>query len=137
MLTWISWMAWSGFCQMHLVWKQAGCAGIIGPGFWQDAKRPCAGFPLSDTVAFCHTTSWIILYKTSCVSFKFGPNGSGPKARWCARIIGPASGQHFRADLDWMRNGSGTFTGVDAMWCMNSRKLSRMCYDCMSVTSFW
>ena len=44
MLTWISWMAWSGFCQMHLVWKQAGCAGIIGPGFWLDATGPVPVF---------------------------------------------------------------------------------------------
>ena len=33
------------------------------------------------------------------------------KASRCERIIRPASGQRFRADPDWMRIGSGMFTG--------------------------
>ena len=30
------WIAWSGFAQTHLFWKQA----IIGPGFWQNITGP-------------------------------------------------------------------------------------------------
>ena len=49
------WMAWSGFGQTHLVWKQAGVsAGIIGPGFWQDATGPLPVSPLSDSVPLFH-----------------------------------------------------------------------------------
>ena len=39
------------------------------------------------------------------------PNGSGPEASRCARIIQPASGQCFPADPDRMRIGSDMFTG--------------------------
>jgi len=54
----------SVFGQTHLDWKQAG-AGIIGPGFWQDATGPLPVFPLSDSVPFLPQTSRIILCKTS------------------------------------------------------------------------
>ena len=47
------WMAWSGFGQTHLVWKQAS-AGIIRPGFWQDAAGP---LPVSNFwTQFCLST---------------------------------------------------------------------------------
>ena len=42
---------------------------------------------------------------------RFWPNGSGPEASRCARIIRPASGQCCQADPDRMRIGSGMFTG--------------------------
>ena len=42
---------------------------------------------------------------------RFWPNGSGPEASRCARIIRPASGQCFPADPDRKRIGSGMFTG--------------------------
>ena len=42
---------------------------------------------------------------------RFWPNGSGPEASQCARIIRPASGQPFPANPDRMRIGSGMFTG--------------------------
>ena len=43
---------------------------------------------------------------------RFWPNGSGPEASRCARIIRPASGQRFLADPDRFRIGSGMFTGL-------------------------
>ena len=42
---------------------------------------------------------------------RFWPNGSGPEASQCTRIIRPASGQWFPADPARMRIGSGMFTG--------------------------
>ncbi len=50
------------------------------------------------------------LVLADCV--RFWPNGSGPEASRCARIIRPASGQCFPADPDRMRIGSGMFTGL-------------------------
>ena len=93
------------------------CAGIIGPGFWQDATGPLPvpTFRLGSVIS---QTSRIILCKTSpdpiqfwLTASGFGPNGSGPEASRCATIIRPASGQCFRADPDRMRIGSGMFTG--------------------------
>ena len=49
------------------------------------------------------------LVPADCI--RFWPNGSGPEASRCARIIRPASGQCFPADPDRMRIGSGMFTG--------------------------
>ena len=49
------------------------------------------------------------LVLADCV--RLGPNGSGPEASRCARIIGPASGQSLRADPDRIRIGSCMFTG--------------------------
>ena len=82
--------------------------------FLAGRKWPSTSFPVRQSCILSQT-SWIILYKTSCV--RFGPSGSGPKARRCARIIRPASGQHFRADLDWMWNASGTFRFTGLMLC--------------------
>ena len=95
------------------------CAGIIGPGFsgfWQDATNP---LPVShfqtrmrsstdgpDQTVQNQTGSDLVL--ADCV--RFWPNGSGPEASQCAKIIRPASGQCFPADLDRMRIGSGMFT---------------------------
>ena len=92
-------MAWSGFGQMHLNLEASQYTGIFGPGFWQDANGPLPVFQL-DKVAFFHRRPGS--YCTKPAVLGFGPNGSGPKARRCARIIRPASGQHFRADQDWM-----------------------------------
>ena len=50
------------------------------------------------------------LVLADCV--RFWPNGSGPEASQCARIIRPASGQGFPADPDRMRTGSGMLTGL-------------------------
>ena len=43
---------------------------------------------------------------------RFWPNGSGPGAGRCARIIRPASGQRFRAYPDRIRIGSGVFNNI-------------------------
>ena len=112
------WMAWSGFGQTHLVWKQAS-AGIRGPGFWQDATGP---LPVSNFwTQFCLSTDDPdnIVQKPAQIRFssgclcqvlakrirsgsqlvcknhptRFWPNGSSPEASWCARIIRPAFGQ--------------------------------------------
>ena len=42
----------------------------------------------------------------------FGPNGSGPEASQCARIIWPGSGQYFPADPARMQIGCSMFTGL-------------------------
>ena len=101
------------------VWPNASgleasrCAGIIGPGFWQDATRP---LPVSHFQTRFRTFTDVPdnqpgsdLVLADCV--RFWPNGSGPEASQCARIIRPASGQCFPADPDRMRIGSGMFTG--------------------------
>ena len=36
------------------VLKASWCAGIIGPGFWQDATGPASSFRLLDSVSFFH-----------------------------------------------------------------------------------
>ena len=75
------------------------CAGTIGPDFWQEATGP---LPVSHfQTRFCSSTSvpgntvpnqpGSDLVLADCV--RFWPNGSGPEASQCARIIRPASGQ--------------------------------------------
>ena len=94
------------------------CAGIIRPSFWQDATGLLlvshfqtqfhSSTDVPDNTVQNQPGSDLIL--ADCV--RFWPNGSGPKASQCARIIRPASGQCFPADPDWVRIGSGMFTGV-------------------------
>ena len=94
------------------------CAGIIRPGFWQDATGPLpvshfqtrfrSSTDVPDKIVQNQPGSNLVL--ADCV--RFGPNGSGPEASRCARIIRPASGQCFPADPDRMRIGSGMFTGL-------------------------
>ena len=100
------WMAWPGFGYTHLVWKQAGVKKIIGPSFWQDATSPLpvdqfqtrlrSSTDVPDNIMQNQTGSDLAL--ADCV--RFWPNGSGPEASRCARIIQPASGQCFPADPD-------------------------------------
>ena len=100
------WMAWSGFGQTHLVWKQADVYKSLGPvsGRTQPA---CYQFPtfrlgsiLPQTVPdnTVQNQPGSDLFLADCVSF--WPNGPGPEASQCARIIRPASGQCFPADPD-------------------------------------
>ena len=94
------------------------CVGIIWPGVWQDTTSllPVSDFQtqfrsstdVSDNIVQNQPGSNLGL--ADCV--RFGPNGSGPEASQCARIIQPTSGQCFPADPDRMRIGSGMFTGV-------------------------
>ena len=47
------WMAWSGFGQTHLVWKQAGVQESSGLfQFWQERNQPATSFRLLDSVPF-------------------------------------------------------------------------------------
>ena len=89
----------------------------IGPGFWQDATGPLpvslfeTRFRSSSDVPdnTVHNQPGSDLVLADCV--RFWPNGSGPEASQCARIIRPVSGQCFPADPDRMRIESGMFTG--------------------------
>ena len=92
-------------------------AGIIGPGFWQNATSP---LPVSHFHTRFRSSTDVPdntvqnqpgsdLVPANCV--RFWPNGSGPEAIRCARIIRPASGQCRQADPDRMPIGSGMFTG--------------------------
>ena len=78
-------------------------ARISGPGFWQNATDPQAvshfqtrfrSFTnvLDNTVQNQPVSDFVL---ADCV--RFAPNGSGPEASRCARIIRPASGQCFPA----------------------------------------
>ena len=93
------------------------CAGIIWPGFWQDATGPLpvsqtrspSSTDVADNITQNQPGSDLVL--ADCARFK--PNRSGPEASRCARNIRPASGQCFSADPDRMRIiGSGMFTGL-------------------------
>ena len=98
------WMAWSGVGQVHLVRKQAGVQ------FWQNATSP---LPVSRLQTWLHSSTdsqdHIVqkqpgsnLVLADCV--RFCPDGSGPEASQHARIIQPASSQHFWTDPDRIRH---------------------------------
>ena len=94
------------------------CAGIIGPGFWQDATGPLPVFHFQTRLqSSTHVQDDIVQNQpgsdsvlADCV--RFWPNGSGSEASRCAKIIRPASGQCLRSDPDRMRIESGMFTGI-------------------------
>ena len=97
--------------------KASRCAGIIRPGFWQDATIP---LPVSHFQTVFRSSTNVLgkivqihpgsdLFMANCV--RFWPNGSGPESWQCARITRPASGHCLPADADPMRIGSGMFTG--------------------------
>ena len=104
---------WPNASDLEASW----CAGIIGPGFWQEATGPLSvshfqtrfrsSTDVPDNIVQNQPGSDLVL--ADCV--RFWQNGSGPEARRCARIIRPASGQCFPADPDWIQIGSGMFTG--------------------------
>ena len=92
------------------VWPKASsleasqCAGIIGPGFWQDATNL---LPVSHFQTWLHSSTDVPdhtvqnqprsdLILAGCI--RSLPNWSGPEASGCVRIIRPASGQPFWAD---------------------------------------
>ena len=78
------WLTVSGSGHTDPVRKQAGVLRLIRPG---------SDIVLADCVGF-----W--------------PNGSGPEASRCAKIIRPDSGQSFRSDPGRTRMRSGMFTGT-------------------------
>ena len=93
--------------------KASWCAGIIRPGFWQDAtglllvshfqtRLRCFTNVLDNTTPNQPESDSVL---ADCV--RFWPNGSGPEASHCARIIRPASGQCFLADPARMQIKSG------------------------------
>ena len=93
------------------------CAGIIGPGFWQDATSP---LPVSHFQTWFRSSTDVLdntvqnqprsnLVLVDCV--RFWPNRSSLEASQCARIIHLTSGLCFPADLDWIWIRSGMFTG--------------------------
>ena len=100
------------------------CAGIIWPGFWKDATGPlpvshfptrfCSSTDVPDNTVQNQPRSDLVL--ADCV--RFWPNGSGPEASRCARIIRPTSGQCFPPDLDRMQIRSSVFTGeqIPLLW---------------------
>ena len=104
------WMAWSGFGQTQLVWKQAGVQESQGPvsGRNQPARYQFPIFRLGcvpsqrSRIVLCKTRPDPDLVLADCV--RFWPNGSGPEASRCARIIRPASGQCFSADVNRIRH---------------------------------
>ena len=107
----------SGSGQTHLVLKLAGVQKSSGPvsGRTQPARyqfpsfRLCSVFSTDVPDNIVQNKARSDLVMADCV--RFWPNGSGPEASQCARIIRPASGQCFRADPDRMQIGSGMFTG--------------------------
>ena len=86
------------------VWPNASgpgasrCAGIIGPGFWQNATGPQtvshfqtrfrSSTDVPDNIVQNQPGFDLVLAD----SVRFWPNGSGPEASQCARIVRPASG---------------------------------------------
>ena len=116
--TWIP-SGWPGQGLAKHIWsglEESRCTGIIRPGFWQDATGllPVSHFQtrfrsstdVPDNTVQNQPGSDLVL--ADCV--RFWPNGSGPEASQCARIIRPGSGQCLPADPDRMRIGSGMFT---------------------------
>ena len=87
------------------------CAGIIWPGFWQDATGPLPVSHLQTRFCSSRDVPDNIVQKPARIRSSFGwlcrfwPNGSGPEASQCA------SGKYFPADPDRSRIGSGMFTG--------------------------
>ena len=87
------WLLSSGLKASRCVGFQAGC------------NRPATSFPLLNSVPFFQRLPDNIvrnqpgsdLVLADCA--RFWPNGSGPEQSQCARIIRPASGQCFPADL--------------------------------------
>ena len=111
------------------VWPNASgleaswCAGIVWPGFWQNATGPLpashfqtrfhSSTDVPDNIAQNQPGSALVL--ADCV--RFWPNGSGPEASRCARIIWPMisirSGlKHITGSKDRLKIGSGIFTGT-------------------------
>ena len=108
------WVAWSGFGQTHLVWKQADVQESSGPvsGRTQPARYQFPTFRLSSVLP---QTSRIILCKTSPdpISFwlivsGFGQTDPVPKQAGVQESSGPVSGrtQPARYQFSTFRLGS-------------------------------
>ena len=99
------WVAWSGFAQTHLFRKQA-CVRELSGLFLAERNRPSTSFPPT-SVAFFHRRPGSYCAKKKKKKKKkpqpgfdwvladyvrLWPNGSGPEANRCGRIVRPASG---------------------------------------------
>ena len=93
-----TWMACSGFGLTYLVRKQVGEQESSAPVL-VERNRLATSFPTFRLGCTLPQTPRILLCKTNpdpilfWLTVRLWPNGSGPKAGRCARIIGPASGQ--------------------------------------------
>ena len=119
------------------VWPNASgleasrCTGIIGPGFWQDATGPLPVSHFQTGLRSCTDgPNHVVLNQPGsdlvlddCV--RFWPNGSGPEASRCERIIRPASGQRFRADPDRICESDPACLLGEIPRCRKSRKAAR------------
>ena len=108
--TWIR-SGWPGQCLAKCIWSgnKPVCRNLRGalPVSHFQTRFP-SSTDVTDNIVQNQPGSDLVL--ADCV--RFWPNGSGPEASQCARIIRPASGQGFPADPDRMRTGSGMFTGL-------------------------
>ena len=127
------WMSWSGFGQTHRVRKLVGVQESSGPvsGRTKQARYRfqtrfrSSGTDVPDNIVQNQRGSGLVL--ADCA--RFWPNGPGPEASRCARIIRSASGQCFPADPERIRIGYGMFTGVMAE-NISSVYMIRLCAFC-------
>ena len=70
-------MAWSGFGQTHLAWKQAGVQKSSGPDL-VERNRNATSFSLSDSAAFFHRRSGSYCAKPASIQY-----GSG----WLCQVL--------------------------------------------------
>ena len=110
------WMAWSGFGQTHLVWKQGGVQESAGPGFAR-TQPACCQFPTFRRVTVLPQTSRIILCKASPdpvqfwqIVLGFGQTDPVRKQANVQESSGPLPA-NASEPIQTMRIGSGMFTG--------------------------
>ena len=125
------WMSWSGFGQTHLVWKLAGVQESSGPvsGRTQPARYQ---FPIFRLCSVLPQTSRIILCKTSADPIEFWLTVSGlgqtdpvRKQAGVQESSGPLLAN--ASQPDWMRIGSGMFTGNTIRQLVRHTILSHHC----------
>ena len=114
------WMAWSGFGQTHLVWKQDSVLFF---------HRRCPGL-------LCAKPARTLIYFWLPVRFR--PNGSGPEASRCAdSLIRPASSHANAADPDRIRHvywavlltgALSTYYLLFPVWLQKVERLGRYCF---------
>ena len=92
-------------CKNHRARFWQNVTGPLPVSHFQTRLHSSTGGP-NHTVQNRPGSDWVL---ADCV--RFWPDGFGPEASRCARLIGPVSGQCFRAEPDRMRIGSVMFTG--------------------------
>ena len=91
-------------CKNHRAWFWQNATGPLPVSHFQTQLRSSTDD--ADHIVQNQPRSDLVL------AVRFWPNGSGPEASRYAKIIGPASGQHFQANPDWMRIRSSMFAGL-------------------------